>query len=472
MNKNKDSFMFYPDITDEDFNKKIYLKKEFRDTEIKEKTDWNKDFTSKSEFALDPHQIFLKNYISPDTPYNGVLVFHGTGVGKTCTAISIAEGFKKTLKNMNKKILVLSNLGLNFIKELYNFRKERSKKNPEDVVQCTGRDYELGEESLYLTQQQKEREILKLKKYYYQFYGYKRFANHIIKSTGGWKGGDKDINEKVKKFISKEFDDRVIIIDEIQNIKTDTKKELTRSIQPILQSIIKYGKNIKLVMMSATPMFDRPDEIIFYINLLLQNDGRDLINKSDIFNSNDGTLKPDADQKLRNIFKGYISYVRAEKPFIFPFRIYPKESTVPTNINYYMSGQKIEEDKKIKYTKLILCPMKNIQENTYIYYFDKKLKDGKIKENIDNKNLSYDADNIENINANIENIDEKKGMGLLFDLTKISNITYPVADSENSNKLSNIGSFNNYSIEADFDNGLGGYYRSVKMIGQKKKNTI
>ena len=471
MNKNNNSFMFYPDITDEDFNKKIYLKKEFRDTEIKEKTDWNKNIIYKNEFTLDPHQIFLKNYISPDTPYNGVLVFHGTGVGKTCTAISIAEGFKKTLKNMNKKILVLSNLGLNFIKELYNFRKERSKKNPEDIVQCTGKEYELGEQGLYLTQQQKEREITKLKKYYYQFYGYKRFANDIIKNTGGWKGGDKDINEKIKKYISKEFDDRVIIIDEIQNIKTDTKKELTRSIQPILQSIIKYGKNIKLVMMSATPMFDRPDEIIFYINLLLQNDGRELINKNDIFNFKDGTLKPDAEQKLKNIFKGYISYVRAEKPFIFPFRIYPKESTIPNKINYYMSGQKIDDDKKIKYTKLILCPMKSIQENTYIYYFDKKLKDGKIKQNINDKNLLFDLNNINNINTNIENVDEKKGMGLLFDLTKISNITYPIADNENSksNKLSDIGSFNNYSIEADFDNGLGGYYRSTKIIGQKKK---
>ena len=53
-------------------------------------------------------------------------------------------------------------------------------------------------------------------------------------------------------------------MDEIQTIKTGKKNDLTKNIQPILQSIIKYGKNIKLVLMSATPMFDRPDEIIFY----------------------------------------------------------------------------------------------------------------------------------------------------------------------------------------------------------------
>ena len=105
---NKNSFMFYPEITDDDFNQKIYEKKEFRDTEIKEKIDYNdlsKPF--KRDFSLEPHQIFLKNYISPDTPYNGVLIFNDVGTGKTCTAISIAEGFKKTLKKINKKIFFI-----------------------------------------------------------------------------------------------------------------------------------------------------------------------------------------------------------------------------------------------------------------------------------------------------------------------------------------------------------------------------
>jgi len=264
----KNSFMFYPEVTDKDFYEKIYLKKEFRDTEIKIKyknAGIQKEISK--EFILAPHQVFLKNYISPDTPYNGVLVYHSVGVGKTCTAISIAEGFKKTLKNMNKKILILSNLRYNFIDELYDSRKERRKSNPEQVVQCTGKAYELGVDSVYLTRAQREKEILKLKKMYYQFFGYGQFANYVINNTGDWDGSESKINEKVKNFISKEFDDRVIIIDEIQNIKTDKREGYIKKIQQILESIIKYGKNIKLVLMSATPMFDRPDEIIFYINL-------------------------------------------------------------------------------------------------------------------------------------------------------------------------------------------------------------
>ena len=465
MNKYKNSFMFYPEIIDDDFNEKIYLKKEFRDTEVKEKVDWLKDVKNKNEFILSPHQIFLKNFISPDTPYNGVLIFHGTGVGKTCTSLSIAEGFKKTLKNINKKILIIANNWKeNFLKELYDFRKEAIKQNPEDVVQCTGKAYELGEESMHFTRDQKEKAIKKLQLSYYQPFGYRRFANYIIQRTNGWKGDEKDINEKIKRFISHEFDDRVIIIDEIQNIKTDKKDALTKNIQPILQSIIKYGKNIKLILMSATPMFDRPDEIIFYINLLLQNDGRPKIDKNEIFNIKDGTLKVDAEKKLKEVFKGYVSYIRGEKPLIFPFRIYPKECVIP-KIEYSISGKKIENSKQIQFTELVLCTMKNTQLKTYNYYL-KKIKDINIKNNINN----FELNNLD-INSNDDN--DKKSMKQLLSLTQISNITYPIINnnnnSENNNELSNIGSFSRSAIDIDYDNGSGGFYKYLQGTNQKKK---
>ena len=477
MNKNlkKNSFMFYPEIGDSDFNEKIYLKKEFRDYEVKEKKDLLAILQHKREFTLEPHQNFLKNYISPDTPYNGILVFHGTGVGKTCTAISIAEGFKKTLSNINKKILILSTLKHNFIKELYNFDKELSKTNPEDSVQCTGQAYDLGIESEYLTTAQKEREVRKIIRSYYQFIGYKKFANDIINITQGWKGEDKKVNEKIKKFISREFDDRVIIIDEIQNIKTDRKEDYTRSIQPILKSIIKYGKNIKLILMSATPMFDRPDEIIFYINLLLMNDGKKTINKSDIFNAKDGTLKNDAEKILKDIFTGYVSFVRSEKPYIFPFRVYPKKTVIP-KILFNMLGTKVNPDKKIKFTKLFLCEMSGVQQDTYFYYLNKIKKNKKIKSNENNENENEDENSSV---VNSKNKNEKKDINELNNLIKISNIVYPKLDGNNSNnsnnniinnnKLSSIGSFGKSSIELEYDSGYGGYYKSVKVEGTKKK---
>ena len=182
------------------------------------------------------------------------------------SAISIAEGFKKTLMNINKKVLVLSNLKDNFKKEIYDFSKEKLSKQFQNInFQCTGKSYDLGPSSMYLSKNQRMKEVAKKIKAYYEFTGYIKFANDIMKKTNKWDGNEKNINEEIKKFISKEFDDRVIIIDEIQNIKTAKKLKLEKTIQSILQSIIKYAKNIKLILMSATPMFDRADEIIFYL---------------------------------------------------------------------------------------------------------------------------------------------------------------------------------------------------------------
>ena len=39
------------------------------------------------QFNLSQNQKFLKAFRTTN-PYNGALIFHGTGVGKTCTAIS------------------------------------------------------------------------------------------------------------------------------------------------------------------------------------------------------------------------------------------------------------------------------------------------------------------------------------------------------------------------------------------------
>ena len=244
--KNEQQFMFYPDITSPKFNEQIYLKREFRDNEITEdqlENIKNKDEKKVKEFELDPHQNLIKNYISPDTPYNGILIFHGTGVGKTCSAISIAEGFKKTLKNINKKVLILSNLKDNFKKEIFDFSKEDLSNQFQNInFQCTGNNYDLGLEGASLTSIQRAKKVSNMIKSYYEFVGYIKFANDIRNKTNKWDGNDKTITENIKKFISKEFDDRVIIIDEIQNIKTSKKQDLEKTIQAMLEAIINMVK--------------------------------------------------------------------------------------------------------------------------------------------------------------------------------------------------------------------------------------
>ena len=62
-----------------------------------------------------PHQLLVQKYMNVETPYRGILLFHGLGSGKTCSSILISEGMKQY-----KDIVVLTpaSLETNFLQEL------------------------------------------------------------------------------------------------------------------------------------------------------------------------------------------------------------------------------------------------------------------------------------------------------------------------------------------------------------------
>jgi hypothetical protein len=84
----------YPNLDDPNFNIKIKNKKEFSDTKydgtivpIAQRANE----LSNAEYELLPQQAFVKNFMSFQTPYNSLLLFHGLGSGKTCSAIAAAS---------------------------------------------------------------------------------------------------------------------------------------------------------------------------------------------------------------------------------------------------------------------------------------------------------------------------------------------------------------------------------------------
>lgn len=64
-----------------------------------------------------PYQKFVREYIRQASPYRGILVYHGLGSGKTCTAIAASEAL---FSSSNKKIIVMTPFSLrkNFLKEI------------------------------------------------------------------------------------------------------------------------------------------------------------------------------------------------------------------------------------------------------------------------------------------------------------------------------------------------------------------
>lgn len=63
------------------------------------------------------YQQFVREYLRQESPYRGLLVYHGLGSGKTCSAIATAEALFATSR---KKIVVMTPFSLrkNFLKEI------------------------------------------------------------------------------------------------------------------------------------------------------------------------------------------------------------------------------------------------------------------------------------------------------------------------------------------------------------------
>ena len=322
--KFNDKFSYYPDNIDPEFNNKIYNKPEFKKTEYKSNSKQKTD----GPYTLSNSQLFVRNYISEYTPFNGILIWHEVGVGKTCSGISIAENFKKKMYLDGKKTLILTpseTLQQNWRDEIFNIEKELKRINSKktDTVQCTGSTYY--KEEYKLNNNNIDKIKSKVKKdinLYYEFYGYGKLARSIQTDLKHYKIGRKPTQKTLIDYIKKRFSNRVIIMDEVHVIReSGTNKD--KKALPYIEMIARYAENSKFILLTATPMYNISKEIILLINLLLWNDKRSPIEEDDIFNKDGIQMKAAAQKQLEEKTRGYISYVRGENPETFPIKLWP-----------------------------------------------------------------------------------------------------------------------------------------------------
>ena len=369
----------YPTFDEKDFNLKIHAKKEFRDYQNIDKID--NDFDKKfdeicnADFELTNHQFFVKNYLSPNTPYNSLLLYHGLGTGKTCSAINICEEIRKIYKQIvyKKRIMVIAspNVQNNFKNQLFDSTKLKKENNIWRLNNtCIGN---LILEELFPNQKHnlpKELIISTINRFintHYLFMGYIEFANYI-----------KKLQDR-KRPLKEEFDNRLIVIDEVHNMKATCDKKDTRCAY-YLKLLIDKVKFMKLVFLTATPMFNSYNEIFEIINLMRSNDNLPRIEENEIVDKEGNFIKDTNTgeeiglHKFINYSRGYVSYVRGENPYSFPFRIQPKLHTPQQSLtnqssypNYSPDKKLIPEKNKIKYLDLYMNQLfrSSFQYNAY-----------------------------------------------------------------------------------------------------------
>ena len=395
----------YPSLNDPNFNIKISEKKEFNDTQyngkLHEKSDdliQNKknfvDYTEElihADFELAPHQNFVRNYLSFQTPYNSLLLYHGLGSGKTLTSIGIAEEMRSYLKKMNirKKIIVVAspNVQDNFKQQLFDERK-LSEDVPFQMKDIIGNNI-LNEVNPTGSIKQKDRllkQVEKLIRNDYSFFGYLQFANYINSFDSIDSEGKLNTPKTIRK-IQNEFNNSLIIIDEIQNMKNIKDSKNNKIASKAFQKLVKSTNNLRLLFLTATPMFNSCKEIIWILNMMNMNDGRSIIKTSDVFDENDNLLEDGKDILVQKA-TGYVSFVRGENPYTFPFRIYPNIFS-PKNTfeqipkpTIQMNRKPIREDENYHYISLYLTEIGTYQYKVYNYILTLLKEDKFLKNNI------------------------------------------------------------------------------------------
>ena len=204
---------------------------DYKLTNNKEFLEWfNKTFlkyraTGKEEhkskkFEPYNYQKLLRNFMNNNSPYKGILLYHGLGSGKTCTSLTIAENLKK-----EKNIIVMlpASLKNNFIYK--------------GVLFCGDPEYQV-DESKYKSK--------------YTFVSYN--SAYVL--------------NELKKIGS--LDNKVIIIEEVHNLISIISSGLEGSgkIGKELYEALMNAQNTKIIALSGTPIINDIYECAILFNIL------------------------------------------------------------------------------------------------------------------------------------------------------------------------------------------------------------
>jgi superfamily II DNA or RNA helicase len=234
-------------------------------------------------------QKIVKDYMQYDSPYRGILLYHELGSGKSIASIAAAEGYVNMKKivimtpaslsqNYENELLIASKTGrdlkktwtkIKVNKKLPNMMKELTDKYAvsEKFVKKDGlvwvplyKEDIIGAEIIidkirYTSDEAKEvkTEI-------------DNSINHIIRNRYSFINYNGLTEKMIKELGTKPFDNAFIIIDEIHNFisRIVNGSRLAKSLYIHMMN----AKEIKLILLSGTPIINQPYEIATLINLV------------------------------------------------------------------------------------------------------------------------------------------------------------------------------------------------------------
>lgn len=239
-----------------------------------------KTFTYDDDSKLFTSQRFARDFLQLQSPYRGLLLYHGLGVGKTCASIAAAEGF---MRNHHKIIVMLpASLAPNYRLEIMKCAKTWNlvEGQNDDVAAILKNEFAVGAPVLK-----------KLKGRAWLPYVPSGLSSYVKRANVPWGSltADEQQNatmvmdafmEKRMEFISfngiKErqvdamgdhaFDDAFVVMDEAHNFISRFVNG--GKVAKKLYHKLMAARNMKIVLLSGTPVINHPYELAALINLV------------------------------------------------------------------------------------------------------------------------------------------------------------------------------------------------------------
>ena len=278
---------------------------------------------------------------------NRYLLGDFTATHNTCTALSIAEQFQGA-----RAFVVVPNMSIreSFAREIHDPSRvpPEASERAARSMQCLGKTYRSADPSSK-----------------YSFQGMIEMANFVNKTLDSLNG---------PKYLSKLYSDSIVIVDEAHHLRTENEFKV---VTPALKKLLMLCSNVRLVLLTATPMFNDPRDMVDLLNLLLVNDKRPELSKPDLFDES-GRLRPAGYAALPPLFERYVSFSGKDRDAaLYPVRLGPSHNRDPRVIRQFPTRQVggdddeeqastiIPRDLRLRQLEIIGTPMSAAQYQLY-----------------------------------------------------------------------------------------------------------
>lgn len=248
-------------------------------TSTQKQQDCTKSNKETQALELFEHQKFIKDYLQYHSPYRGLLLYHGIGVGKSCSSIAAAEVLSN---DMQVVIMLPASLRDNYIGE---------------IKKCGTLFYGVNEHHwTFYSEDLVDSDVLKIARLDAALVKKNKgiWVPNLIQHASNWKDLSQTNREAIMsqidlmihksvRFINynglnrksiealvedgkNPFDNKCVVIDEIHNLVSVISNG--GLIGSALYKLLMQAQNMKLVLLSGTPVINYPHEIAFMINLI------------------------------------------------------------------------------------------------------------------------------------------------------------------------------------------------------------